>query len=76
MGSLLLEEDPGDCTPRFEQASILRLYKKELQILKNDAKFLELQKLFQEFKHTGYAKISLLIIGKSPENSTFSPIIR
>jgi hypothetical protein len=76
MGSLLLEENSADCTPKFVQASILRLYKREIQILKNDENISVLQKLFNEFKQTGYAKISLLIIGKSPETLTGSPIIR
>ncbi|MED1201519.1 hypothetical protein [Heyndrickxia acidicola] len=67
MGNLLFDEVPLEPTPKFVQASILRLYKREIQVIKIDENIDVLHELFNEFKQTGYAKISLLIMGKSPE---------
>ncbi|RDI39159.1 hypothetical protein [Falsibacillus pallidus] len=67
MGSLIMNEDPGQSAPNFVYGSVLRLYKKEVQKLKDHEDAQALQQIFSECKHTGYAKISLLILGKKPE---------
>lgn len=68
MGCLIMEEDSADCLPNIPYSSVLRLYKKEVQILKNDEHIDALKQLFISFKETGYAKISLLALGRSPES--------
>lgn len=68
MGCLIMDENSGDCIPNIPYSSVLRLYKKEVQTLKNDEHIDALKKLFRSFKDTGYAKISLLALGRSPES--------
>lgn len=68
MGCLIMEEDSTDCLPNIPYSSVLRLYKKEVQTLKNDEHIDALKQLFISFKETGYAKISLLALGRSPES--------
>ncbi|PLR83281.1 hypothetical protein CVD25_11650 [Bacillus canaveralius] len=74
MGSLVMGEDPGQAVPNYVYGSVLRLYKKELQKLKDDDDFPVLQKTFSEFSNTGYAKISLLVLGETPESLASSGI--
>jgi hypothetical protein len=76
MGCLIMDEDPGQYTPNFVYGSVLRLYKKELQKLKDDSDSQVLKQTFSEFRHTGYAKISLLVLGKTPESLLGSSSIR
>ncbi|MCP3738150.1 hypothetical protein [Rossellomorea sp. BNER] len=68
MGCILMDEDPGNNFPIFVQASILRLYKQELQKLKEDPECDALKQTFATFRHTGYEKISLLVLGETPES--------
>ena len=68
MGCLIMDEDPGQYKPNFVYGSVLRLYKKELQKLKDDSDFQVLKQTFSEFRNTGYAKISLLVLGMTPES--------
>lgn len=68
MGCLIMDEDPFDCLPNIPHGSVLRLYKREVQLVKNDADIHALKQLFTAFKNTGYAKISLLAIGRTPES--------
>lgn len=60
-----MDEDAGQCTPNFV-GSVLRLYKKELQKLKENQNYKILKQTFSEYKNTGYAKISLLVLGQDP----------
>ncbi|MEK5393207.1 MULTISPECIES: hypothetical protein [Heyndrickxia] len=76
MGSLLMDEDASRYTPPFVQGSVLRLYKKELQTLKDDIDFPVLKKTFINIKGIGYSRISLLILGNSPERIVGAPIIK
>jgi hypothetical protein len=76
MGCLLMDEAPDKYTPNFVYGSVLRLYKNELQKLKDDNEFNVLKQFLSTFKSTGYAKISLLILGKTPESLVGSSIIR
>jgi hypothetical protein len=68
MGCLIMDEDPGQNTPNFVYGSVLRLYKKELQKLKDDQNSQVLKQTFSEIKNIGYAKISLLVSGMTPES--------
>jgi hypothetical protein len=68
MGCLIMDEDPSDCLPNLPQGSVLRLYKKEVTSLKNDADAYIMKQTFTSFKETGYAKISLLALGRTPES--------
>lgn len=68
MGCLVMDEDSEDCLPVIPYNSVLRLYKREVQTLKNDEHIDALKQLLGTFKQTGYAKISLLSLGRSPES--------
>jgi hypothetical protein len=68
MGCLIMDEDPGQYTPNFVYGSVLRLYKKELQKIKDDNDSEVLKQIFSEFRHTGYAKLSQLVLGMTPES--------
>ncbi|OLN23646.1 hypothetical protein BTO30_03500 [Domibacillus antri] len=68
MGCLIMDEDPSDCLPNLPHGSVLHLYKKEVQTLKNDMDVIALKQTFASFKEAGYAKISLLAIGRTPES--------
>lgn len=67
MERLILDEDPGEYTPKHVYASVLRLYKKELKKLKDDMDFNVIKQIFIDYRSTGSSKICLLVLGKSPE---------
>lgn len=75
MGCLIMNEEPGNAEPQFVTGSVIRLYKKEMQKLKDDKDIHELRKVFIEFKHTGYARLSLLALGRTPESLSGSSAI-
>ncbi|WP_409303999.1 hypothetical protein [Peribacillus sp. SCS-155] len=68
LGCLVMDEDASKCTPKFVYGSVLRLYKKEVQKLKDDQDCEVLKQTFSQFKQTGYAKISQLVLGMAPES--------
>lgn len=70
MGDLMMDENPGEDAPKFVYGSVLRLYKRELQKLKDDADFEALKQIFKEHTSTGYTKICLLTLGMEPESLT------
>ncbi|MGG1675713.1 hypothetical protein ACIFOT_08165 [Neobacillus sp. NRS-1170] len=76
MGCLIMDENPGQYTPNFVYGSVLRLYKKELQRVKNDADSEVLKQYLAKFKSIGYAKISLLALGNAPESLLGASSIR
>lgn len=77
MGCLLMDQNPGEDKPNFVSSSVLRLYKKELQKVKNDQDFEVAKRLFSEFnKYVDYSKISLLVRGMDPESLVGSSFIR
>ncbi|RFU60443.1 hypothetical protein [Peribacillus glennii] len=76
MGCLIMDEDPNYYAPNFVQGSVLRLYKKEVQKLKEDLDSPVLKQTFHDFRDTGYANISLLILGMAPEALVGANIIQ
>ncbi|PLT33427.1 hypothetical protein [Bacillus sp. V5-8f] len=76
MGCLIMDEDPSHCAPNFVQGSVLRLYKKEVQKLKEDMDASVLKETLNNFRETGYANISLLILGMTPESLVGASIIQ
>ncbi|MDR7074369.1 hypothetical protein [Fictibacillus barbaricus] len=75
MGSLIMNEDPGNSHPQFIYRSVLRLYKKEIHKLTDDKDIEALRNTFNEFQHTGYARLSQLALGKTPESLAGSTAI-
>lgn len=67
MGSLLLDEDSSQYFPSFVPESVLDLYQKEIQKFKDMPDSAEVLKLFADYQSIGYAKLSLLVLGKKPE---------
>lgn len=76
MGCLIMDEVPGQYAPNFVYGSVLRLYKKELQNLKNDLNSQVLKQIFSDFKNIGYSNICLLVLGKTPESLLGASSIR
>jgi len=68
MGCLVMDEDPGPSSPDFVYGSVLRIYKKEIQKLKNDGSLHALRQLFSDCSSIGYSKLCLLALGHSPES--------
>jgi hypothetical protein len=67
MGNLLMNEDPSTYQPNVKD-SVIKLYLKEIQLLKDNDRNGALQNLLAESRHHGYAKICLLVLGNSPES--------
>lgn len=76
LGCLIMNEDPGPNTPKFANGSVLKVYKRELQKLKDDLDFPVLKQTFSEYKSTGYSKISQLVLGTTPESLVGASIIK
>jgi hypothetical protein len=77
MGSLIMDKDPDEYKPNFVNGSVLRIYKKELQKLKDDQDFQVLRQIFSDFSSsTDYSKICLLVRGMAPESLIGSSNIR
>lgn len=76
LGCLIMNEDPGANTPKFANGSVLKVYKRELQKLKDDLDFPVLKQTFSEYKSTGYSKISQLVLGTAPESLVGATIIK
>ncbi len=68
MGCLLMDEEPGENVPDFVYGSVLRLYKKEIQKLKNNANIQALKDILSTYKRNGYAKLCLLALDRTPES--------
>lgn len=76
MGSLLLDEDSSQYYPSLVPASVLDLYQQEIQKFKDLPDSAEVLKLFAAFKSIGYAKLSLLVLGKTPESLLGALVIK
>jgi hypothetical protein len=68
MGTLIMDENHNQYTPEFVMPSIIELYIEEVQKLKDDPNIQVLLQTFSQSKNIGYAKISMLVLGKSPES--------
>jgi hypothetical protein len=68
MGTLIMDENPSEYTPEFVMPSVIELYIEEVQKLKDDPNIQVLLQTFSQNKNIGYAKISMLVLGKSPES--------
>jgi hypothetical protein len=66
--SLILNEDPGQDKPNFVYGSVLRLYKREVQKIKDDVDFHVLEQFFIENKNMDSTKICLLALGMTPDS--------
>ncbi len=75
MGCLIMNEDPENAKPQFVIGSVIRLYKKEIHRLTSDKDIDEVRKVFTEYKHTGYSRLSQLTLGKTPESLIGSSFI-
>ncbi|CDQ18970.1 hypothetical protein [Halobacillus karajensis] len=76
MGALLMEEDLTSTYPEFVKGSILSLYKKEVDKLKNHEDFPVVKEVLDQYRDIGDAKLFLLILGAKPELLKGSTIIK
>ena len=68
LGALLLDKDPSEDKPNFVYGSVLRLYKREVQKLKDDADFQVLKQFFIQNQNKDCTKICLLALGMTPDS--------
>ncbi|MFG6148009.1 hypothetical protein [Halobacillus sp. B23F22_1] len=76
MGSLLRDEDLPKFRPQFVRESILSLYQREVQKLKDHPDFMEAKSLMKKHSKVGDPKLFLLILGAKPEMLQGSTIIK
>lgn len=76
LGSLLMDEPANDGSPAFVKPSVIQLYKKEVSQLKEDPDAEKIKQIFTNFHSAGYAKLSLLALGMTPESLTGGSVIR
>ena len=68
MGCLIMNENASEFAPEFIMPSVINLYKTEIQKLKADPNIHILQRAFSNYESIGYAKLSMLALGQSPES--------
>lgn len=68
MGSLIMDEDATVFAPEFVMPSVIDLYTEEIQTLKADQNIYMLRRIFTSYESIGYAKLSMLVLGQSPES--------
>lgn len=76
MGCLIMDKDPGEYKPNFVHDSVLRLYKSEIQKVKEDKDFPILKQTIANFSASNFSKLCLLILGKKPESLVGTSHIR
>lgn len=68
LGALLLDLPPAEFTPHSVHDSVLRLYKNEVQALKQNDHFPELKAMISKYEHTSFTNISHLLLGINPQS--------
>lgn len=76
MGCLIMDQDPDEYKPNLVYSSVLRLYKNELQKIKDDQDFPFLKNTIEKFSSIGYPKICQLVLGMKPESIVGTSSIR
>ncbi|MRG87355.1 hypothetical protein [Salinibacillus xinjiangensis] len=76
MGALLMDEDLNTTYPEFVKGSVLSLYKKEVDKLKNHRDFPVVKTVLDQHRDIGDAKLSLLVLGAKPELLRGSTIMK
>ncbi|MBM7649624.1 hypothetical protein JOC78_002598 [Bacillus ectoiniformans] len=76
LGSLLMDEPTNDGSPAFVKPSVIQLYKQEVSQVKEDPDAEKVKQIFTNFRSAGYAKLSLLALGTSPESLSGGSVIR
>jgi len=68
MGALLLDIPATEFTPISVHDSVLRLYKRELQTLKQSENFPALKQILSTYEHASFTNICLLLLGIKPKS--------
>lgn len=68
MGCLIMDENPNEFAPEFVMPSVISLYKAEIQKLKDEPNIHILRRTFANYESMGFAKLSMLVLGQSPES--------
>ncbi|MBM7553041.1 hypothetical protein [Thalassobacillus pellis] len=76
MGSLLMDKDLPEYEPKFVRGSILHLYQKEVQKLKNNPEVNKLKEVMRKHQKITDSKLFLLTLGAKPELLQGSTIIK
>ncbi|MGP7818835.1 hypothetical protein [Niallia sp. 01092] len=76
MGCLIMDEEPNEFLPNVQDDYVLALYQREIEKLKVESKFLDLKRLLADYEKIGYANLSALVMGKSPEVLVGPKVVR
>ncbi|MBD1381857.1 hypothetical protein [Metabacillus arenae] len=76
VGSLLMDEDLTKYRPKFIRESILSLYQKEVQKLKDHPEINEVKETIKRHRNVSDSKLFLLALGAKPELLQGSTIIK
>ena len=76
MGTLLMDEDPSGYYPSFKDDYVLSVYKREIENLKKDTRFQDLQQLLASYKKISYSNICKLALGINPKVLVGPTLIR
>lgn len=74
--ALIMNQDPGEDKPNFVYGSVLRLYKREVQRLKEHTDFHVLEQFFAQNKNMDSTKICLLALGMTPDSLVGSSFLK
>lgn len=76
MGALIMDEDTGEFNSTSKDDYVLSVYYREIENLKTDNRFLDLQQLLKNYKQLSYANISKLALGEKPEALVGPTLVR
>ncbi|MCT1902902.1 hypothetical protein [Oceanobacillus sojae] len=75
LGELLTAEEEA-ARPPFIRESVLQLYQKEVNLLKEQKDFEELLAVLQHLEQVSYSQVFLLVLGAKPELIQVNTIIK
>ncbi|WP_330949068.1 hypothetical protein [Virgibacillus sp. MG-45] len=76
LGCLIMDENPGKCTPAHQSEFVLALYQKEVEKLKMDETADDLLELLASYQKLGYATICRLALGTNPKVLVGPAVVR
>ena len=76
MGSLIMDEDPSAFRPIIKDDYVLTVYQQEIAKLKSNSKATALKQLLADHQSMGYATLSDLVLGVSPEVLVGPAVVR
>ncbi|WP_047986489.1 hypothetical protein [Ornithinibacillus californiensis] len=76
MGTLIMDEESDKSMPTSQDDYVLSVYQTEIEKLKADCHFYDLQELLSKYKLVSYKNISRLVLGENPKMLVGPIVIR